>query len=135
MYKSILIPVSFDEDRETDTAMDVARMLADKGADITLLHVMEKVPSYAVDYFPEGYREEARRAVEGALNDLAARLPGAHGVVTDGHAGRGILDYAAEIGADCIIVASHKPGLQDYFLGSTAAHVVRHAHCAVHVLR
>ena len=37
--------------------------------------------------------------------------------------------------ADCIVIGSHKPGLIDYLLGSTAARVVRHAPCAVHVLR
>ena len=36
---------------------------------------------------------------------------------------------------DLIIIASHKPGLQDYFLGSTAARVVRHASCSVLVVR
>ena len=40
-----------------------------------------------------------------------------------------------ESGADLLIIASHRPGLQDYFLGSTAAHVVRHAACSVHVIR
>ena len=37
--------------------------------------------------------------------------------------------------ADLIIIASHKPGFQDYFLGSTAAKVVRHAPCSVLVVR
>ena len=32
-------------------------------------------------------------------------------------------------------IASHQPGLQDYFLGSTAAKVVRHATCSVLVMR
>ena len=52
-----------------------------------------------------------------------------------GHSANGILDYAEKNEIDCIIVASHRPGYQDYFLGSTAARVVRHATCAVHVLR
>ncbi|WP_371932559.1 universal stress protein [Pararhizobium sp. IMCC21322] len=46
-----------------------------------------------------------------------------------------MVEYAESNGVDCIIIASHRPGLQDYFLGSTAARVVRHAHCAVHVIR
>jgi nucleotide-binding universal stress UspA family protein len=52
-----------------------------------------------------------------------------------GHIGRTIADYAAEAAVDCIVIGSHRPGLTDYFLGSTAARVVRHAPCAVHVLR
>ena len=56
-------------------------------------------------------------------------------VLLNGHSGRTITDHARKIGADCIIVGSHKPGLSDFLLGSTAARVVRHAPCAVHVLR
>ena len=56
-------------------------------------------------------------------------------VVVDGHSARTILDYAEEHGVDCIVMASHRPDITDYFLGSTAARVVRHAACAVHVLR
>jgi len=52
-----------------------------------------------------------------------------------GNAGRAITDYAEKIGADCIIAGSHKPSLQDYFLGSTAARIMRYAPCSVHVLR
>ena len=46
-----------------------------------------------------------------------------------------ILEWAESNKVDCIIINSHKPGLQDYFLGSTAARVVRHAQCSVHVIR
>jgi nucleotide-binding universal stress UspA family protein len=55
--------------------------------------------------------------------------------VVVGHGANSILDYAEQNEVDCIILASHRPGYQDYFLGSTAARVVRHATCAVHVLR
>jgi len=56
-------------------------------------------------------------------------------VMRRGEPAREIIAYAEEVGADCIIVGSHKPELQDYLLGSTAARVVRHAPCSVHVLR
>lgn len=56
-------------------------------------------------------------------------------VVLTGHPGRTITDYAEKIGADCIIVGSHKPEMKDFFLGSTAARVMRYAPCSVHVLR
>ncbi|MEP4424264.1 MAG: universal stress protein, partial [Nitratireductor sp.] len=50
-------------------------------------------------------------------------------------AASGILAVAKEKQADVIVIASHKPGLQDYLIGSTAARVVRHAACSVHVMR
>ena len=135
MYRNILVPVSFDEDRNARAAMEVAGKLADADAQITLLHVMEQVPGYAINYMPGDYLAQSRAAVEEALAQQAAGLKGAEAVVIDGHSGRSILDYAARIKADCIVIASHRPGMQDYLLGGTAAQVVRHAPCAVHVIR
>ena len=51
------------------------------------------------------------------------------------NAGRAITEHAKENAIDCIVVASHRPGLQDIFIGSTADWVVRHAPCSVHVVR
>jgi nucleotide-binding universal stress UspA family protein len=55
--------------------------------------------------------------------------------VRSGHSYKTILEVAEEKQVDLIIIASHRPGLQDYFLGSTAAKVVRHARCSVLVMR
>ena len=66
---------------------------------------------------------------------LAAGVPGAGAVLVDGHSGRTILDYAEAKSSDLIVIASHRPGMADMLIGSTAAQVVRHATCAVHVLR
>jgi nucleotide-binding universal stress UspA family protein len=66
---------------------------------------------------------------------MAESLPGGQAVLVEGHSGRTILDWADKHGVDCIIIASHRPGMQDLLLGSTATTVVRHARCAVHVIR
>ena len=55
--------------------------------------------------------------------------------ISSGNPYKAILEVAKEEGADLIVLASHRPGLQDYFLGSTAAKVVRHAECSVLVRR
>ena len=55
--------------------------------------------------------------------------------VVRGRPGSTITDFAKEHGIDCIVIESHRPGLQDYFIGSNAARVVRHASCSVHVVR
>ena len=46
-----------------------------------------------------------------------------------------ILRAAERIGADLIVMGSHRPELKDYLLGSNAANVVRHARCSVLVVR
>lgn len=135
MYTKILVPVSFDEDRDAAGAMQVAKVLAEETAEIVLLHVIEQIPTYAASYLPNDYVKERRKAIRTELEKLAGDLPRATGVVVDGHSGRTIIDHAEASGADCIVIASHRPGMQDLLLGSTAHFVVRHAKCAVHVVR
>jgi len=135
MYKHVLVPVSFDEERDGRGALEVARLLADEGAQLTLLHVTEQIPSHDQTYLPAGYMAERRAEVEAEVQRLAEQVPGANAEVVSGHASRAILDYVDSHGVDCVVIASHRPGMQDMLLGSTAAKVVRHASCAVHVLR
>ncbi|WP_137702962.1 universal stress protein [Marimonas lutisalis] len=135
MYKNILVPIASDHDPHTGKALNVARALASEGAKITSLTVVEAMPGYIQNQLPEGQSAKIMDEVE---TELKAELGGAKDVtpvVVEGHSARTILDYAEEHGIDCIVMASHRPGLSDYLLGSTAARVVRHAKCAVHVLR
>ncbi|SRR6056297_664061 len=137
MYKNILVPIAFEEngDAKARASITVAKKLSDEGAHVTLLHVMEQVPGYVITYLPSDYTSAARKAIEDELDSLAEDVPGGTGVVVSGHSGRTILDWADENDVDLIVIASHRPGMQDLLLGSTAAQVVRHAKCCVHVLR
>jgi universal stress protein F len=135
MYKNILVPISFDEGRDPDQAIEIAKFLAEEGTKITLLHVMEKVPGYAQTYMPEGYIENSLAACKSEMATMAETIKGGQSAVVTGHSGTTILDFAQEAESDLIIIASHQPKMADYFLGSTAHHVVRHARCSVHVMR
>jgi len=135
MYKHVLVPISFDNDRDAAGAVSAAKVLAGKDGRISLLHVIEHIPSYAISYMPKDYLIEARKAVVKELSDLANTLPNGAADVVEGHSGRTILDWAEANKPDCIVIASHRPGMQDLLLGSTANQVVRHAKCAVHVIR
>ncbi len=135
MYKNILVPISFDAERDISGSLKLARILATSDAKVTLLHVVEHIPDYAISYMPVEYLTEARKALQVELDTLAAGMPNAKGVLIEGHSGRTILDWAEVNKPDLIIMASHRPGMQDLLLGSTAAHVVRHSRCAVHVVR
>jgi xylitol oxidase len=71
---------------------------------------------------------------------LKARLKeiggsGVEAITALGSPGSEILALAARLKADAIIVGSHKPGVSDYLIGSTAARVARHANCTVVVDR
>lgn len=135
MYHNILVPISFDAERDTSGPLKLAQVLATPDAQITLLHVVEHIPNYAISYMPAEYLTEARKAIQTELDELAEKVPNAKGQVIEGHSGRTILDWAEAHNPDLIIMASHRPGMQDLLLGSTATHVVRHAKCAVHVVR
>lgn len=141
MYKDILIAVDLDPDdpglRLTETAVELAKAMG------ATLHVMTVVPDFGMSivggYFPDGYEEEAieesrKRLHAFTAEKVPAGVPVQHIV---GHGGiyREILRAAAEIGADLIVVGSHKPELSDYLIGPNAAQVMRHATCSVLVVR
>ena len=135
MYKNILVPIAPDHNAATGVALDIARRLAADGAKISALTVMETIPDYVALEIPKGVLKD--RATE-TMTHLKAELGGVQDVtpvVVNGHSARTILEYAEENDNDLIVISSHRPDLSDYFLGSTAARVVRHAKCAVHVLR
>lgn len=135
MYKNILVPLAPDHGTVKDKSLDVARKLMCPGGKITVLTVVETVPAYLTHYLEAGREEANRRQIAQELAAEFAATPEIAVAAVLGHPAQTILDIAERDGHDCIVIASHKPGLQDLFLGSTAARVVRHAQCGVHVLR
>jgi nucleotide-binding universal stress UspA family protein len=134
MYRNILVPIALDHERDVASALAVARALLSEGGAITALTVVEAVPAYILAEFPEGHLDRNREAAAEALKEEVGGAD-VRTVAVTGHSARSILDYAEAHEVDCVVIASHRPGLQDFFLGSTAARVVRHATCAVHVVR
>ncbi len=134
MYKNILVPMALDHGISEQT-LDIAGALLSQGGHITALHVYEAPQGSVGAYLDEGVVQAAFERAQTRLEARVAGKPGVMPKVIKGHSGRSIVALAAEMGADCIVVGSHKPGLIDYLLGSTAARVVRHAPCAVHVVR
>ncbi|TVS01421.1 MAG: universal stress protein [Rhodobacteraceae bacterium] len=135
MYSHLLVTVAYDKGHDASPSLEIAKALAAPGARITLLHVMEPAPVFAVDYLPEGWHDEMRAAIVSDLEGLADGIENATGLVVEGDAAHEILETARDQGADCIVIASHRPGSQGLFLGSTASKVVARAQCAIHVAR
>ena len=136
MYKTILVPIDMAHVAKGKANIELAAQHAAAGARIILLNVIEDIPNWAAVELPAGLLDKSR---ESSLSELKA-IATATGMemeveVHTGHSYNTILEVAKEKNADLIIIASHRPGLQDYFLGSTAAKVVRHANCSVLVVR
>jgi len=135
MYRNILLPISFDEEHSAERVLQAAAALACEDAEVTLLHVMSPVPNYASSYFPKGFQDEAKADIEASLQEMASNLPNAIGVVSEGQPSKVILNWINENTVDCVVMSSNKPGLHEFNLGSTAAYVIRHVRCTVHVAR
>lgn len=136
MYKTILVPIDMSHVVEGKANINLAAQHAADGAKIILLNVVEEIPTWAAAQLPANIIEDSFEAVRTEMKAIAK----ASGMKLDvevrpGHSYNTILDVAKEKNVDLIIIASHSPGLQDYFLGSTAAKVVRHAKCSVLVVR
>ncbi|MBI1493545.1 MULTISPECIES: universal stress protein [Rhodobacterales] len=135
MYTNIIVALSL-EHGISEKALAAARVLLTDGGTITAVHVYEPPNSSVMAFLEDDAEKKAR---EKAMAELSERVQG-HDDVTpvllkSPSAGGEITEYARTHGTDCIVMASHKPGMKDFFLGSTAARVVRHAGCAVHVMR
>lgn len=136
MYHTIIVPIDLAQEEKGRHIVDLAIKLGSDDARIVLTNVIEELPGYIAVELPENLIERTHADSQNRLEAIAA----AAGIKPDiiirtGHPGNEILDLASEMNADLIMVASHRPGLQDYFIGSTAGRVVRHANCSVMVVR
>jgi len=136
MFNTILVPIDMAHIDEGKANIDIAAQHASTGAKIILLNVVEEIPTWAAAELPANLVGDSMKRAQSELKAIA----NATGMMMDvvirsGHSYKTILEVAKESRAELIIIASHRPGLQDYFLGSTAAKVVRHATCSVLVMR
>jgi nucleotide-binding universal stress UspA family protein len=137
MYKKILIALALDQGHGK-RAVELAGLLGSVSpgeAEIVAVHVIDQVPSFSRVYTSDIEKEEIVKAARESILQRVGDLGDIEPVVLQGHAGRTVTDYADKIGADCIICGAHRPGLSGFFLGSTAARIMRYANCSVHVLR
>ncbi len=133
MYKEILLAIDLEDESSWRKALPTAvELCRASGARLHALTVVPELgPSIVSGYFPEDY--EARMIADAGkrLNDLLeSELPEgvkARPIVAQGTVYKIVIDSAAGIGADLIVMASHRPALQDYLLGPNAARVVRHS--------
>jgi nucleotide-binding universal stress UspA family protein len=134
MYKTILVATDLSHPELCRKTLGVARRVGGSQSRIIALYVAADIPPYVAAELPEGLLHKNVARARAEVKALADEV-GAESEVLSGHPSLRILEYTKDIGADLIVIASHRPGLRDYFLGSTAARVVRHAECAVLVDR
>lgn len=141
MYKDILLSVDLGDENSWKKALPTVTEYC--RAFGSTLHVMTVVPTFGMSivgqFFPEGFEQKALDAATEHLHaftkdhipdSVAVQHVVAHGTIYEE-----ILATARKVKADLIVMASHRPELQDYLLGPNSARVVRHATCSVLVVR
>jgi nucleotide-binding universal stress UspA family protein len=141
MFTSILLPIDLSDAATWERALPAAVHMA--RYEDAALHVATVVPDFGMSvvgsYFPEGFEEKAMHEVGERLaafvNDHVPDGIEVHPHVLHGRVYDQIIEAANRIGADVIVMGSHRPELKDYLLGPNAARVVRHATQSVFVVR
>jgi universal stress protein F len=143
MYKKILVPIDLADRELAKPAVATALMMAEPAdATIRFINVLPLTPVMLAEYVPPDFEVQQRKAAEDALTIVVKEtgLPPARvsSSVRQGGIYQEILEEAASIQADLIVMSSHRPqrhAVRTYFLGSNAGHVVRYAKCSVLVVR
>lgn len=134
----VIVPVDFSE--SSPAAAWTAIELVDSRTNVDAIHVVvpldhlyagipgEEMPTDAAR------RDERQQYLERYLAERDLDIMRAHAIIGD--PGTAIVDYANEHSADLIVIPSHGyHGVDRLTLGSVAERVLRHAQCAVLVLR
>jgi len=141
MFKSILVPIDLADTDLAKPAIATAATLSQTwSGTVRLLNVLPMTPVMLAEYVPADFDTQQRQTSEEALA-IVARESGidtsriSSVVRQGGGIYHEILEEAAAVKADLIVMTSHRPAMRTYFLGSNAGHVVRYAKCSVLVVR
>ncbi len=137
LRKNVLVPVDFSD--HSNEAVDEALQMVASPAEVTVLHVLPELSPLEPGEMwstitDESRKEHVTKALRERFSD--AKYEGMKFAVEIGSPGHQITRHAKEMGADTIVIPSKgHSGLAHLLLGSVAERVVRHAPCAVVVLR
>jgi nucleotide-binding universal stress UspA family protein len=137
MFKKIMVPVDLAHAGKIEKALGTAAMLARQdGASVTYVAVGSAAPS-SLAHTPAEFAEK--------LDEFAKSQADAHGIDAAAHAVTShdptidlddtLLHAAKDIGADCIVVASHIPNIADHLWPSHGGSLARRSDASVFVVR
>ena len=140
MFKSILVPIDLADTELAKPAIATAAALSQTyRGKVRLLNILPMTPVMLAEYVPADFDSQQRQTSEEALAIVAREsgieLSRISSAVRQGGIYHEILEEAAAVHADLIVMTSHRPAMRTYFLGSNAGHVVRYAKCSVLVVR
>jgi nucleotide-binding universal stress UspA family protein len=120
------IVLATDFSTRSDRALRRATILAKRsGATLTMVHVVDDdQPAHLV----RAQVETARSALDETARTIETydKIP-AYGMIVTGDVYAGIIEAADELGADLIVVGSHRRQFRDLFVGTTAQRTIAHS--------
>jgi nucleotide-binding universal stress UspA family protein len=143
MYRKILVPLDIHQEAECQYMMEVIRQLFSHQGNphIHLLTVLPHDEELGAlnQFIPEDFADQLHEKACETLDALASDLQKSNLLcstdVLSGNVYVETLAVAEKLNANLIIIGASRPELKDYFLGPSAARVVRHADCSVLVVR
>lgn len=137
MFRKIMVPVDLAHSDEMNRAIEAAAVLGQAGgSEIIFVGVTSPQPN-AIAHSPEEFATK--------LDAFAAGQAGQLGLATSSHAETAhdpttelddaLIRAVKATGADCVVMASHDPGLADLVWPSNGGKVATHAHCSVFLIR
>lgn len=110
MFRRILVPVDFTK-KSVRSVRTAGRVASGSGAEVTLLHVIERIVDDETDVLRRFYHQlekSARAKMQNLLAELEEKQISAACHVVYGNRVAEILRFAQENKSDLIVVSSHK---------------------------
>jgi universal stress protein F len=140
LFRTILVPIDLNEIAVSRLAIEkAAAIAAQSGGALRLINVQSLLPATFMDPvtadFDAAQQEKAAAELGCAGETVALPKERLSATVRIGGIYPEILAEADEFGADLTVIGSHRPTTSTYLLGANAKTIVRHAKCAVWVVR
>jgi nucleotide-binding universal stress UspA family protein len=139
MFRVVLVPADLTDRNRQAVGMAAKLVDAEEGA-IHLLHVIETIPGFTIEE-EKGFYDRLERAARGYLAELARPLEALklrfEAEVVYGPRAKTIVEEAARLGADLIVIQSHRvdPGRREESFGTLSYQVGIFARCPVLLMK
>jgi len=137
MYRSIMVPVDLAHLPQIARAIDAAGDLARHyGAALTFVSITAEAPT-AIARNPQEFEAKLKAFAEEQAKRLGVTISARAYALSDPSIDidKKLLQAVADIGADLVVMASHRPGLAEYFWAAHGAKLAAHTEISAFLVR
>lgn len=141
-FKKILLPIDINDANSWKKPIPVCLSMLEQNPEAKLW-LLSIVPNFGLgvveEYFPAGWTKEiSHKTLEALEKIVKENIPDKFSpnlVVDKGAVYQALLDKAAKLDVDLIVMSASHPNRKDYLLGPNVARVARHAEVSVLIVR